>query len=166
MKGSAFADLETPPNNELFDKVARAARASQSPLLQRRLELKEQAAAKSAPAAPQVHFNFPPEILDLLRPAAPPAPPIAAANVLVPLPNASNMLIPSNRVAGPDLSIDDFCSMYDLDTDIGDRFKQQKFKGTAAFKFVELAELKEMGFLKGEVAELKVGIEKWSRAPE
>ncbi|KAJ7862492.1 hypothetical protein B0H14DRAFT_3444675 [Mycena olivaceomarginata] len=137
LKGKAFADLETPPNNDYFDKVARAARASQSPLLQRRLELREQAAAKSTPAAPQVHFNFPAEIANLLRPAAP-APPIADPNAFIPLLNTSNMLIPPPRVPGPELSIEAFCLNYSLDPDICDKFKNQKFKHTTAFKFVEV----------------------------
>ncbi|KAJ7903187.1 hypothetical protein B0H13DRAFT_2335251 [Mycena leptocephala] len=77
LKGTQFADLDTPPNNELFDKVAAAARAAKSPLLQRRLDLKEQASAKNTPAAPQVHFNFPAELANLLRP-----PPL----LLLPLP--------------------------------------------------------------------------------
>ncbi|KAJ7930301.1 hypothetical protein B0H13DRAFT_1858931 [Mycena leptocephala] len=89
LKGKAFAGLETPPNNQLFDRVAQYSRASQSPLLRRRLEIKEQV----APAAPQINFNFPPEILSLLRPAAPPAP-MAAPNVLVPPPNMSNIARP------------------------------------------------------------------------
>ncbi|KAF7372254.1 hypothetical protein MVEN_00084900 [Mycena venus] len=155
-----YADLETPPNNEHFDRVAAAAWAAKSPLLQRRLEQKEAASAKHAPAAPQVHINFPPEIANLLRPA----PPIAAPNAFIPRPNSSNMLISPSRVSGADLSIEDFCSLYDLDSDISHRFKEHKFKRTTAFKFVEVEELKEMGFMKGEIAELKVAVETWSKA--
>jgi hypothetical protein len=80
--------------------------------------------------------------------------------------DSSNMLIPFLRLPGADLSIEDFCTMYNLDGDISERFKQHKFKRTTAFKFVEVPELKEMGFMKGEVAELKVAIEEWSWAPE
>jgi hypothetical protein len=75
------------------------------------------------------------------------------------------MLIPHPRIPGPDLSIEDFCSLYDLDTDICDRFKEHKFKRSNAFKFVEVNELKEMGFLRGEIAELKVAIGVWSQLP-
>jgi hypothetical protein len=76
------------------------------------------------------------------------------------------MLIPFPRLPGPDLSIGDFCALYKLDADICDRFKQQNFKRTTAFKFVEIPELKEMGFMMGEVAELKVAIEEWWCVPE
>ncbi|KAF7342308.1 hypothetical protein MVEN_01819200 [Mycena venus] len=165
LKGKAFADLATPPNNELFDQVARGARAAQSPLLKRRLELHEQAVRKSTPVAPQVHVNFPPEFANLFRPP-PPAPPVAAPNAFIAPPNSANMLIPHPRVAGPDLSLEDFCSIYHVDMDICNRFKEQRFKRTTAFKFVELGDLKDMGFLKGEIAELKVAIEEWSRMPD
>jgi hypothetical protein len=73
------------------------------------------------------------------------------------------MLISHPRVPGPDLSIEDFCSQYHLDNDIHDRFKEHKFKRSGAFKFVEVDELKEMGFLRGEIAELKVAIGVWSQ---
>jgi hypothetical protein len=110
-----------------------------------------------------VHFNFPPEFANILHPAAAPAAPTPDA--FVPLPNTANMLIPHPRVPGADLSIDDFCTLYDLDTDICDRFKEHKFKRSNAFKFVEVDELKEMGFLRGEIAELKVAIRAWSQLP-
>lgn len=163
LKGTQFADVDTPPNNELFDKVAAAARAAKSPLLQRRLDLKEQASAKNTPAAPQVHFNFPAELANLLRPAAAPAP--AAPDAFMPPLKTANMLIPHPRIPGPDLSIENFCTLYDLDSDICDRFKEHKFKRSNAFKFVEVDELKEMGFMRGEIAELKVAVGVWSQLP-
>jgi hypothetical protein len=163
LKGTQFADLDTPPNNELFDKAAAAARAAKSPLLQHHLELKEQAVAKNIPAAPQVHFNFPAELANLLRPAAAPAP--AAPDAFMPPLKTANMLIPHPRIPGPDLSIENFCTLYDLDSDICDRFKEHKFKRSNAFKFVEVDELKEMGFMRGEIAELKVAVGVWSQLP-
>ncbi|KAF8210056.1 hypothetical protein K438DRAFT_1810766 [Mycena galopus ATCC 62051] len=165
LKGKEFADIDTPPNNTLFDKVSAAARAARSPLLQqRRLELREQAAAaKNAVASPQFHFNIGPEALAFLRPAAPA---IAIPDAFIPPPNTSNMLIPPPRLPGLDVSIEDFCSLYDLDDDICRRFKEHKFKHTDSFQFVEVSELTEMGFLRGEIAELKVAIKRWSRLPD
>jgi hypothetical protein len=110
-----------------------------------------------------VHINFPPDFANFLRPVAAPAP--AAPNAFIPPLNTADMLIPHPRIPGPDLSIEDFCSLYDLDTDICDRFKEHKFKRSNAFKFVEVNELKEMGFLRGEIAELKVAIGVWSQLP-
>ncbi|KAF8153727.1 hypothetical protein K438DRAFT_2026635 [Mycena galopus ATCC 62051] len=160
LKGSAFADLDTPPNNQLFDTVASAARASRSPLLQRRLE-KQQTANNNGPPPAQVHFNIPPEFANLFRPP-PLAPAVAAPLALNQPPSTEQMLIPSSRVPGDDLAISAFCEMYDLDTDIADRFTQNRYKRTMAFKFIEVSELKEMGFMNGEIAELKVAVDKWS----
>jgi hypothetical protein len=64
------------------------------------------------------------------------------------------MLIPYPRIPGEDLSIQDFCSLYDLDNDIWQRFNSHKYKRTISFKFIEVDELKEMGSLRGEIAEL------------
>ncbi|KAJ7155272.1 hypothetical protein C8R46DRAFT_910730 [Mycena filopes] len=169
LKGNAFADLEVPPNNNLFDAIAAGARGAQSPLLQRRLELREREAAKNAPVAPQVNFNFPPEFAALLRQPAPvpapaPALPLTAPNALVPPPNAGKMLIPYPRLPGPDLTIADFCTTYNLDNDIRNRFETNKYKGSADFEFIEVDELKEMGFMRGEVAQIKGAIGKWSVA--
>ncbi|KAJ7435680.1 hypothetical protein B0H11DRAFT_1855347 [Mycena galericulata] len=158
LKGKEFADLETPPNNHLFDRVAAGARAAKSELLMRRKELQE---TKNTPAGTHVNFNFPPEIVNLLRPPAPPPAVAHAPNALHP-----NALISSLRIPGPDLSIDEFCTTYHLDEDVADKFRQHKFRRTSAFKHVELSDLKEMGFLKGEIAELQVAIEVWSRAHE
>ncbi|KAF8179367.1 hypothetical protein K438DRAFT_2021682 [Mycena galopus ATCC 62051] len=160
LKGSAFADLDTPPNNQLFDTVASAARASRSPLLQRRLE-KQQTASNNGPPPAQVHFNIPPEFANLFRPP-PLAPAVAAPLALNQPPSTEQMLIPSSRVPGDDLAISAFCEMYNLDTDIADRFTQNRYKRTMAFKFIEVSELKEMGFMNGEIAELKVAVDKWS----
>ncbi|KAJ7730669.1 hypothetical protein DFH07DRAFT_992852 [Mycena maculata] len=121
LKGITFADLETPPSNDLFDKVSQGARVVKSPLLQRRLELRQETATKQASPAPQVHLNFGAELANLFRPAAaPPAPPPAAPNAFIPPPNSSNMLIPFPCLPGPDLSIEDFCTLYNLDADICD----------------------------------------------
>ncbi|KAF8130070.1 hypothetical protein K438DRAFT_1999531 [Mycena galopus ATCC 62051] len=145
-KGKEFADIDTPHNNQLFDKVSAAARAARSPILQQRqLEIREQAAAaKNAVASPQFHFNIGPEVLTFLRPQAAPAMAIREAFILPP--NTSNMLILPPRLPGLDVSIEDFYSQYDLDDEICMRFKEQKFKRTDAFQFVEVSELTEMGF--------------------
>ncbi|KAJ7763179.1 hypothetical protein DFH07DRAFT_956554 [Mycena maculata] len=164
LKGSQFAQIDKPPRNDLFDKVSPAHLAERSPLLQRRLELRDQAAANKVPAAPQVHFNFPPELANFLRPAAP-IPPVAPPAPMMPVPTTT-MLIPHPFVPGPHLTIMEFCNKYQLDNDICVRFTDEKFKNTSAFKYVELAELKEMGFRKGEIAELKVAVEMWAQMPE
>ncbi|KAJ6505674.1 hypothetical protein C8R47DRAFT_1102179 [Mycena vitilis] len=162
LKGPEFADVNKPPNNDLFDKLSPQALAARSPLLQRRLELNQ----KPAPQAPQININFPAELATLLRPA--PAP-LAAAPVLAappppqPLP-AANMLIPAHLAAGLSLSVDDFCRIYDLDDDICARFKKFKYKTTDTFVYIAMVQLATMEFMPGEIAELQVAIAKWGVA--
>ncbi|KAJ7758408.1 hypothetical protein B0H16DRAFT_1721009 [Mycena metata] len=164
LKGTQFADLNKPPNNELFDKINPASLAARSPLLQRRLELNQKAPVN---ATPTININFPPEIAGLLgrapAVAALPAPaPAPAQRPRIADPNAPLMLIPINFVAGPSLTIDNFCKDYNLDEEICARFKQNRFKTTDAFAFIGMAQLTTMEFMVGEIAELQVAIGKWS----
>ncbi|KAJ7229840.1 hypothetical protein GGX14DRAFT_581427 [Mycena pura] len=164
MASKVFADVNTPPNNQMFDRVSTAARAAQSPLLQRRLELREQS-AKNALTAPQVNINFPPEFLNLVRPAPGVQPTPAAPVGPNPSHSTTDMLIPFPRIVGDDLSINMFCLQYDLDFGIAELFDKNKFKRTSEFEFVGLNDLKEMGFARGEIAGLQVAIRKWSKLP-
>ncbi|KAJ6544492.1 hypothetical protein B0H19DRAFT_1170800 [Mycena capillaripes] len=77
----------------------------------------------------------------------------------------SSTLIPSHLVPGPNLSMEEFCATYEIDEDIFQRLKEQKFKYTNAFKFVELADLQQMGFMLGEIAELRAAIAAWAQMP-
>ncbi|KAJ7500247.1 hypothetical protein B0H11DRAFT_803324 [Mycena galericulata] len=80
-------------------------------------------------------------------------------------PPATPMLIPPPLVPGPNLTIEEFCTKFNLDEDVCNRFKSQKFKRTDALQYVELAGLKEMGFMPGEIAELRVAIAVWAQRP-
>ncbi|KAJ7617580.1 hypothetical protein B0H17DRAFT_1152431 [Mycena rosella] len=74
LKGKNYADEDKPPNSDLFDGVNDKSLAARSPILQQRLNLK---AEKNAAAAPQINFNFPPEMLQIFCPApVPPLPPL------------------------------------------------------------------------------------------
>ncbi|KAJ7038457.1 hypothetical protein C8F04DRAFT_1179758 [Mycena alexandri] len=163
LKGTQFADLNKPPNNKLFDKINPASLAARSPLLQRRQELNQKAPVN---ATPTININFPPEIAGLLgrAPAVAPLPAPTAAQLppRIADPNAPLMLIPINFVAGPSLTIDDFCQDYNLDEEICARFKQNRFKTTDAFAFIGMAQLTTMEFMVGEIAELQVAIGKWA----
>ncbi|KAJ7196225.1 hypothetical protein GGX14DRAFT_403426 [Mycena pura] len=165
MASKVFADVNTPPNNQLFDRVSSAARAAQSPLLQRRLELREQSAAKNTSTAPQVNINFPPKFLNLVRPTPAVQPTPAVPVGPNPPHSTTDALIPFPRIVGDDLSINMFCMQYDLDFGIADLFDQNKFKRTSELEFVGLHDLKEMGFARGEIAGLQIAIRKWSKLP-
>ncbi|KAJ7780217.1 hypothetical protein DFH07DRAFT_730079 [Mycena maculata] len=156
LKGPEFATIKKPPHDDLFNKINPIRLAARTPLLQRRAELRDKEKAANN-TAPQINFNFPLDIANLFCPipAALPPPPAVLDH------NTSPMLIPASMIPGPALSIDDFCTQYDLDADICDRFKQHKFKGTKVFAYVALNDLKEMQFVGGEIAELKVAIAAW-----
>ncbi|KAJ7144346.1 hypothetical protein C8R44DRAFT_601387 [Mycena epipterygia] len=161
LKGEEFATINKPPNNELFDKLDPRGLAARSPLLQRRLELNQQ---KAAAANPQININFPPELVGLFgRPAAPDpvGAPVLLPRVAPPHPDVP-MLISPGIAAGPSLSVEDFCTRYDLDDDICARFKQFKYKKTDSFRYITLHQLEKMEFMPGEVAELQVAIAKWT----
>ncbi|KAJ7616492.1 hypothetical protein FB45DRAFT_934339 [Roridomyces roridus] len=73
------------------------------------------------------------------------------------------MLMPESLVPGPSLFIEEFCSMYDLGEEVLARFQAHRFKRTNGFAFVELADLTKMGFLTGEIAEIKAAISTWAK---
>ncbi|KAJ7708061.1 hypothetical protein B0H17DRAFT_1124845 [Mycena rosella] len=143
LKGKAYADEDKPPNGGLFDGINNKALAARSPILQRRLNLK---AEKNAAAAPQINFNFPPDLMQILRPPPAPAPAPAPAQPAALPTFQTPMLIPFPLVPGTKMSIEDFCTEYKLDDDIRDHFRTHKFKSTSSFQYIELAELKGMDF--------------------
>ncbi|KAJ7608830.1 hypothetical protein DFH06DRAFT_1017460, partial [Mycena polygramma] len=169
VKGTEYADDITPPNAKCFDGVNDDALGARSPLLQRRLEAQNQKKAGAlAPIVPQVNINFPAEFLQVLRPPVPPPaldPAPAPGHVRAPALAASSltpMLIPAGRMPGPKLTVEEFCQQHELGDDIHSCFKAHRFKSTDSFRFIELAQLDTMGFLAGEIAELKVAIEAWA----
>ncbi|KAJ7164536.1 hypothetical protein C8R46DRAFT_901290 [Mycena filopes] len=152
LKGDQFATIDKPPNNQLFDRINPRSLAAQSPLLQRRLDLKQSANNS------QININIPPELLALLPRPAPPAPAVPPANGPI-------MLIPSHLIAGPTLVMGTFCANYDLDDDISERFRRFKYKTTDSLSYVSISQLTTMEFAPGEIAELQVAVAKWAVRP-
>ncbi|KAJ7025732.1 hypothetical protein C8F04DRAFT_1299035, partial [Mycena alexandri] len=72
------------------------------------------------------------------------------------------MLVPSPLVPGPKLDINSFCQNYNLDPKIAARFLQHKYRTTDSFWYIEVKELKELGFVAGEIAELSAAIAAWA----
>jgi hypothetical protein len=155
LRGETYATLETPPNSRLFD-TGRAI----SPVLKQHLKDNAKANA-TAPApvvasAPVFNFSIGNEVARLFNPAAPigETAPAAAAN-----PSA---LLPSTRVPGQDIPIEDFCQQHQLDNNVLQKLKDNRYKNARTLRFVTIADLKEMGFLPGEIGELRDAVEKWS----
>ncbi|KAJ7732491.1 hypothetical protein B0H14DRAFT_3517623 [Mycena olivaceomarginata] len=167
LKGEQFATINKPPNNTLFDRISPQSLAARSPLIACRAALNANA---NAPPAPQINFNFPPEILGLFfgnahgaAPAPAHAPAPAPATVPAHPTNSVPMLLPFGIVPGPSLTIEAFCTQYQLDDDICTRFRQHKFKKTDSFAYIAFSQLTTMEFMAGEVAELQAAVAQWAQ---
>ncbi|KAJ7024997.1 hypothetical protein C8F04DRAFT_1400862 [Mycena alexandri] len=159
LKGSNFADENKPPNDKLFDGISTDSLGARSPLLQRRLELQNQRNAPPAPSMPQITINLP----DMMRQQFQPPPPLPLQPALPALTHESvPMLVPHPLVPGPKLDINVFCQNYNLDPEIAARFLEHKYRTTDSFRYIEVKELKELGFAAGEIAELRAAIAAWA----
>lgn len=149
-----------------------------SALLERRARFNAQSAPP--PVAPTMNFNLniPAEVASLLRPgpqahAPPPAvdAPQAAGPardpgpILQPLHVVSNtMLISSDRLPGPELTLADFCSKYRLTDGISQKLNENGYAGSHTFEYASWDEMRDAGLKSGEIAQLKHAITKWSTA--
>ena len=97
-------------------------------------------------------------------PALPPPPALPALPVQPPPPPPppSSTLIPVNQEPGTDMPFSDFCRQYGLSSNVLDKLIQNSFNCTRSLRFTCPEDLKEIGFLLGEVAEMKDAVEQWS----
>jgi hypothetical protein len=179
LKGPDTATLHKPPSHHLFNALNNNQVGQVNALLERRARFN----AQSAPVAPTMNFNLniPAEVATFLRPQAPPGPPPAAVlvdapalagpardpgPVLQPLPVVSNttqsMLISSDRLPGPELSLADFCLQYGLTNGISQKLDENGYAGSHTFEYASWDEMRDAGLKSGEIAQLKHAIAKWS----
>jgi hypothetical protein len=178
LKGPDTATLQKPPSHHLFNALNNNQVGQANALLERRARLNAQS-APAPPVAPTMNFNLniPAEVATFLRPQAPPGPPavdVPAATardpglVLQPLPVVSNtlqsMLISSDRLPGPELSLADFCSKYGLTNGISQKLDENGYAGSHTFEYASWDEMRDAGLKSGEIAQLKHAIAKWSTA--
>lgn len=71
-------------------------------------------------------------------------------------------LIPNGHGPGAGISIQHFCSLYSLRLEIETIFIDNGFRFSSALEYISPDELKEMGFLRGDIAEIKRAIAQWS----
>ena len=172
MRGEDFASIDHPPNHRLFDYDSDTTKLT--PLLRKRLEDSKIAHAASV-AAPTINFSIGKELVDLLRPALPPPPLQAVADLpppvyrdAAPLPVQNNFdidcptLLQTNRKAGPDMTLEDFCTTYELDDAIKDRFKEHRYKHARMLRYLTTKDMEAMKFWAGEIAEVRDAIDRWS----
>jgi hypothetical protein len=147
--------LRKPPNNKLFDL---SSKSRLSPVLQRRKEQQDATAAAARP--PIFNISLGNDFANILRP-----PPVANQLPLPPAyPQPHSFLLPASRLPGLDMSLADFCQIYQLGDPILQKFVKNGFVQSRMLRFVQIAELKEMEFLLGEIAALKDAVETWSIA--
>jgi hypothetical protein len=105
-----------------------------------------------------------------------PAPPMPVIHVHIPGGNGqqSSVSMPSSSTLpdvgklltcpkmGPDLCIEDFCRLYDLDEEILVRLKGNGYQKTKTFKHVTILQLREMSFKHGEIASLQDAVKEWA----
>jgi hypothetical protein len=137
MQGEDFASINQPPNHRLFDYNSDYTKLT--PLLCQRLEDSKTANAAStgnAALAPTINFSIGKELVDLLR--LPPPLQVSADSQAPPIYTASPpqkgfdigcpTLLQTNGKAGPDMTLEVFCTTYVLDDAIRDSFKENCYK--------------------------------------
>ncbi|TFK59146.1 hypothetical protein BDN72DRAFT_906116 [Pluteus cervinus] len=148
-----------------------------SPILQRRFD--EQNARTAAAQPPNtLKITLGNDLLTVLEPLvsavtghlAPrsvpqPAPAIAPAPALstTAAPStAATMLLGSDRVVGPDITMSDFCTTYNLAPPILEVFNKHSYTQARWLHFLSLGDLDTMGFDFGHKAALREAVQKWS----
>jgi hypothetical protein len=133
--------------------------ARASPLLERRI----QNLKSTANNMPVIHVHVPGSSI-----TNPPSNHLFAANA--PSTSASaavpSITGPSKLLTcitmGPDISIDNFCQIYDLSDDICQRLKTNGYPKTKTLRHITLQQLQEMSFRHGEIASLQDAVDEWA----
>jgi hypothetical protein len=71
-------------------------------------------------------------------------------------------LLPANRTAGSLLTLEDFCSLYQVDDAVRQKLSDEGYKTSSHLQYAMVQELKETGFRIGEIASLKDACARWS----
>ncbi|KAM6488822.1 hypothetical protein JOM56_015732 [Amanita muscaria] len=175
LQNDGSATLNTPPNIKLFDAVSPQTLATKSPILQARLDqiaLKSKAQAPMlpmvVPSTPIVNFVLPNNMFtpSFQQPMQPfniaPTPGVTNTGPTPQPSSVTNPIIPTGYQPGPKQSIRDFCRFYSLSNGIFDKFDQNTFTGTHAFRRLNSSDLRAMNFKPGEIIDLKDAIEEWA----
>ena len=136
MQGEDFTLIDQPPNHRLFNYNSDYTKLT--PLLCKRLEDSKTANAAStgnAAPAPTINLSIGKELVDLLHP--PPPLQVSADSQALPIytaPPPQNSfdidcptLLQTNQKAGPDMTLEVFCTTYALNDAIRDRFKENRY---------------------------------------
>ncbi|KAF8799506.1 hypothetical protein BYT27DRAFT_7120481, partial [Phlegmacium glaucopus] len=155
-----IATIEKPPNHELFCDIPTRGWSAGSPLLERRLQNMKNT-QNSAAAMPVIHVHIPGGNGSQIPPSIP--------SVSSDLPSSSSMLPSMGKLLkypkmGPDLNVEQFCSLYDLGTEILKRLKENGYQKTKTFKHITIVQLHEMSFKHREIASLQDAVDEWANS--
>jgi len=177
-----------PPNHKLFDGAAAEQLGKKSLLLERRDQLERskgklvdtqtppsgnaqntpanaQAGPTSAPVSVNLNFG---ELLHTLQ--GRPQEQTATQPPVTPVTNsifsAEPMLLSAAQQSnlGPRLSLADFCRTYSLSDELQIKLQSNRFMSSHALRFVSLDDIKAIGLLRGEVAQLQDAVSEWCGA--
>jgi hypothetical protein len=157
LKGPEAATIDKPPNHHYFNAISAHNLTGNTLLQQRRASI----TAKDAPASPVFNLHLPENLLAPLNPNCPV--PAAAPNLAPPfaITNSKMLLVPAMEV-GLKLTVLQFCLEYRLSASIQTKLTENGYVSVHTFKYIEVDELKDMGFLRGEIAELKIAVDSWA----
>jgi hypothetical protein len=79
------------------------------------------------------------------------------------LPCKINTLFQPGSYHGPDLSLDGFCTLYNLSEGIQTRLHENGYMSAETLMFIVVPELWEMGFKFREIAAMKAAMKHWSQ---
>jgi hypothetical protein len=82
--------------------------------------------------------------------------------VVAPMVLFSSSLLHASCCLGNDVSIDDFCELYNLGGAVLRKFTENGFTQAHMLHFVYIKKLKEMGCKIGEIVKIKDAVETWS----
>ena len=167
MNPNGSVTLDQPPNNKLFDPFQLT---HVSPVVQH--QKAEQAAAVllllSSNSQPIFNITLGNELANILHPApalvlaplapAPPLPTPLQPHVAPQYPS----LIPLTWEPRIDMLLSDFCTQYGLSTSVLNKFTTNSFICMCSLHFIQTGDLGTIGFLLGEVAEMKDTVEQWA----
>ncbi|KAG6847329.1 hypothetical protein H0H93_008788, partial [Arthromyces matolae] len=163
LRDESLASIDTPPNIALFDDAAPHALAKKSPILQARVNNMMKNAAAPPSSAPVVNVVMPNDMFNFLRPAATAPAPVPLHEAALPaVPLASKTLLPPNCFPGLRLDMTQFCQAYRLSDQILKKFQDHAYTGTHAFRYIEMSDLNAMGFLPGEIVDLREAVAEWA----
>ncbi|KAI5985290.1 hypothetical protein EDD15DRAFT_2374350 [Pisolithus albus] len=161
LKGTEHAMITKPPNHRLFDAIDTRGNITQeklSPVLQHRLAALEPKSNTPQVSSPVINVTLGNDILGFAHTSMGPQLQMPQHKIET----MNDSLLPMTHVPGEDMTIIDFCTRYDLGDMILKKLQDNSFRKARPLRFLTISALKEMGFVHGEIAELRDAVEQWS----